>query len=45
MFGYLIRHDNFLKTIAEVQIGAKKSRGRPRRAYIDQLNVKVNVGS
>lgn len=37
VFGHRIRHDNYIKTIAEGQVEANRGRERLRRAYVDQL--------
>lgn len=43
IFGHLIRHDDFFKTILEKKIEGKSERGRSRRNYIDQIKKKYRM--
>ncbi|KAI5631681.1 reverse transcriptase (RNA-dependent DNA polymerase) domain-containing protein [Phthorimaea operculella] len=45
MLGHLLRHDDLLKTIIEGKIEGRRGRGRPRRAYMDQVKEKIGVMS
>lgn len=45
MLGHLIRHDSYIKVIIEGKIEGKRKRGRPRRAYMDQIKEKISVSS
>jgi hypothetical protein len=37
MFGHLLRHNLFMTNIFEGWINGYKGRGRPRKAYIDEM--------
>ncbi|XP_048006632.1 uncharacterized protein LOC125241959 [Leguminivora glycinivorella] len=45
MLGHLLRHDEFIKIIIEGKVEGRRKRGKPRRAYMDQVKEKVNVVS
>ncbi|KAJ0183311.1 hypothetical protein K1T71_001287 [Dendrolimus kikuchii] len=45
MFGHLFRHDTFLCTLIEGKVEARREKGRPRRAFMDQIKEKVGVVS
>lgn len=41
----LLRHDDFIKVIIEGKIEGRRKRGRPRRAYMEQLKENIEVES
>jgi hypothetical protein len=43
MIGHLLRHDDLIKVIIEGKIEGRRKRGRPRRAYMEQLKENIEV--
>lgn len=43
MFGRLLRNDKFVKVIIEGKLERNKMRGRPRRAFGEQMTEKIKA--